>query len=67
MVRSPYRHDHDRDPPFVKAAPAGRSPLFLAAQCGMPVLPAPIVPARECIIEIDAFVPRRDPCGHVRA
>src|SRR3954453_9839047 len=33
----------------------------------MPMLPAPIVPARECIIEIDAFVPRRDPCGHVRA
>jgi hypothetical protein len=31
------------------------------------MLPAPIVPARECIIEIDAFVPRRDPCGHVRA
>ncbi|MEA2969241.1 MAG: hypothetical protein QOE78_2502 [Alphaproteobacteria bacterium] len=31
------------------------------------MLPAPVVPARERIIEIDAFVPRGDPRVHPRA
>jgi hypothetical protein len=31
------------------------------------MLSAPVVPARERIIKIDAFVPRRDPRGHPHA